>query len=152
MIISIYTHQSYPTSVSVASRKDIDALKKSEWAFNWQDELKSERAIYKLRLRGAEEILGVMSISEQDGILRVHNLERRGFKNKEKKFDGIGQSLFAYACKLSFELGFSGYVIFDVKSKEFEYFEKTLGAVRVGRNHYMMIDNAAAIELMHTWL
>ena len=65
---------------------------------------------------------------------------------KMKKYLGVSGNLVAYGCKLSFELGFDGYLAFIPKTKLIAHYEKTLGAVLFRQR--MFIQTQAAINLI----
>ena len=51
---------------------------------------------------------------------------------KNKLYEGVAGNLVAYACKVSFQKGFEGFVAFDAKTKLIQHYEKTLGAYTLG--------------------
>ena len=57
-------------------------------------------------------------------------------------------NLFAYAAKLSFELGHDGFLSFVAKTELIEHYRKTLGATRIGRSQRMFLDSVAAQKLI----
>ena len=62
-------------------------------------------------------------------------------------YEGVAGNLVAYACKISFQKGFEGFVAFDAKTKLFHHYEKTLGAIHFG-GRVMIIDTQAALKLI----
>ena len=54
--------------------------------------------------------------------------------------------MFAEAVKVSYEKGYDGYVFFDSKTKLIDYYEKELGAVRIGTTR-MFIGGKASRDL-----
>ena len=66
-------------------------------------------------------------------------LESAPFNLGHKKiYEGVPGNLVAYACKVSFQYNFDGFVSFTAKTKLIEHYEKTLGAIQHG-NHLMII-------------
>lgn len=61
-------------------------------------------------------------------------------------YEEVAGNLVAYACKLSFQYGFDGFVSFTAKTKLIEHYEKTLGAYHFG-GHRMIIPTKAAEKL-----
>jgi hypothetical protein len=47
---------------------------------------------------------------------------------RNKIYEGVGGNLVAFACKVSFQTGFDGFVSFTAKTKLIKHYEKTLGA------------------------
>ena len=60
-------------------------------------------------------------------------------RNKNKMYLGVAGNLVAFACKLSLELGFEGYIAFNAKTSLIKHYELTLGAVNT--NGQRMIIN-----------
>lgn len=75
-------------------------------------------------------------------------IESSKFNRGEKKvYLGVPGNLVAFACKISFAKGYSGYVSFESKTKLKEHYEKTLGAQMLFGN-FMAIDAVAALKLI----
>jgi hypothetical protein len=55
--------------------------------------------------------------------------------------------LVAYACKVSFQNGFAGYLSFTAKTKLIDHYIKTLDAYHFG-GHLMIINTIAANKLI----
>jgi len=64
-----------------------------------------------------------------------------------KVYEGVAGNLVAFACRLSFQRGYNGFVGFLAKSKLIEHYLTTLGADHIGGGR-MIIDNVAANELV----
>ena len=56
----------------------------------------------------------------------------------------------AYACKLSFEKGYEGYLAFDAKTVLIKHYQETLFATHF-RGTKMMIETAAANRLINQY-
>jgi len=69
---------------------------------------------------------------------------------KGKLYEGVPGNLVAYACKLSFQKGFDGFVAFTAKTRLINHYEKTLGAYHFG-NHRMIIDTIASKKLVNKY-
>jgi hypothetical protein len=66
---------------------------------------------------------------------------------KRKLYEGVPGNLVAFACKVSFQQGFDGFLSFTAKSKLINHYEKTLGAVHFG-NQLMIIQTDVAQQLI----
>lgn len=66
---------------------------------------------------------------------------------RNKLYEGVPGNLVAFACKVSFQHGFDGFVSFTAKTKLIEHYEKTLGAYHFG-NQLMIIHTGAAQHLI----
>ncbi len=64
---------------------------------------------------------------------------------KNKLYEGIPGNLVAYACKVSFQKGFDGFVAFDAKSKLIPHYEITLGAYRLGGQRMIIPTHSSTI-------
>lgn len=54
-------------------------------------------------------------------------------------------NLVAYACKVSFQHGFDGYVAFTAKTKLIGHYEKTLGAYHIGGQRMIILTQSAEL-------
>ena len=64
---------------------------------------------------------------------------------KNKLYEGVAGNLVAYACKVSFQKGFEGFVAFDAKTKLIQHYEKTLGAYTLCGQRMIIPTKAAQI-------
>ena len=81
----------------------------------------------------------------------MHLIESAPFnKGKDKVYAGVPGNLVAFACKLSFQRGFEGYLSFLSKTNLINHYEKTLGAIHVGGN-LMIINTVAALKLINKY-
>ena len=71
----------------------------------------------------------------------------RGVK---KVYVGVPGNLVAFACKLSFDKGYGGYVSFESKTKLIPHYQKSLGA-HVLFGNFMAIDTKAATKLIEQY-
>ena len=62
-------------------------------------------------------------------------------------YEGVAGNLVAYACKVSFQNGFDGYLSFTAKTKLIDHYIKTLDAYHFG-GHLMIINTIAANKLI----
>lgn len=62
---------------------------------------------------------------------------------RNKLYEGVAGNLVAFACKVSFQQGFDGYVSFTAKTKLIEHYKKTLNAISFG-GQLMVINTIAA--------
>lgn len=66
---------------------------------------------------------------------------------QNKLYEGVSGNLVAFACKVSFQHGFEGFISFIAKTKLIEHYEKSLGAYHFG-NQLMIIHTKAAEYLI----
>jgi hypothetical protein len=120
------------------------------WLFDWKKENnKSGCKVFKLVTRGNEEVIqGLLSISDGKDHIFMNLLESASFnKGQNKVYLGVAGNLVAYACKVSFDTGYDGYVVFDSKTALIEHYEEKLHAKRLGGLR-MYIDTVAAFRLL----
>jgi hypothetical protein len=121
-----------------------------DWLFDWKKENnKSGCKVFKLVTRGNEEVIqGLLSISDGKDHIFMNLLESASFnKGQNKVYLGVAGNLVAYACKVSFDTGYDGYVVFDSKTALIEHYEEKLHAKRLGGLR-MYIDTVAAFRLL----
>jgi len=120
--------------------------KKNGWNFDWKSELKDNvNEIYKLTIIHNPKIIqGLISITRETDHIFMNLLESAPFNiGKQKLYEGVPGNLVAYACKLSFQYGFEGFVSFQSKTKLIKHYENTLGAYHFG-GHRMIITTEAS--------
>ena len=66
---------------------------------------------------------------------------------KGKKYIGVCGNLTAFGCKMSKDYGFDGVIAFDAKTALIPHYEKTLGAVRLGKKRMGIMEDRAIILL-----
>ena len=94
---------------------------------------------------------GLISLQDKGDHIFMHLIESSQFNRGAKKvYLGVPGNLIAFACKLSFDKGFGGYVSFESKTKLIRHYQKTLGAELLFGN-FMAIDTKAAIKLVNQY-
>jgi hypothetical protein len=127
--------------------------RKAGWQFNWKAELADNtKEVYKLTIVNNSGIIqGLLSLSKRPDHILMNLLESAPFNiGKNKLYEGVAGNLVAYACKLSFQYGFDGFVSFTAKTKLIEHYEKTLGAYHFG-GHRMIIPTTSAEKLVEKY-
>jgi hypothetical protein len=66
---------------------------------------------------------------------------------QEKLYEGVAGNLFAYACKLSWDNGYQGFIAFQSKTQLITHYEKILNATHIG-GHKMVVFPDAALKLI----
>lgn len=142
---------SFPTDVSRLTKADLrQVTKKNGWNFNWATELRdNSKEVYKLTIVNNPNVIqGLMSLTIKNDHIYMDLVESAPFNlGKNKLYEGVPGNLVAYACKISFQHGFEGFVSFTAKTKLIEHYEKTLGAYHFG-NHLMIIQTSSAQKLI----
>jgi len=144
------TGDRFLTEITYLTKADLKLVsKKNGWVFDWKKELNSDdREVYKLTiLNNPNVIQGLISLKIEDNFIYMPLIESAPFnKGKEKIYVGTPGNLVAFACRLSFQKGFNGFVSFHAKTKLIEHYTKTLGAFHFG--NLLMIINAEAAKIL----
>jgi hypothetical protein len=108
-----------------------------------------EKEVYKLTITNNPNIIqGILSVTIEPDHVYMDLLESAPFnRGKNKLYEGVAGNLVAYACKVSFQNGFDGYLSFNAKTKLIDHYVKTLGAYHFG-GHLMIITTISANKLI----
>jgi hypothetical protein len=151
---NVITGDSFPTDIIVMDQNDLKSItKKDGWLFNWKDEFKKpDRDVYKLTIVNNQKVIqGLVSLSVKPDHVYMHLIESAPFnKGKNKVYAGVPGNLVAFACKLSFQRGFEGYLSFLSKTNLIDHYERTLGAIHAG-GQLMVINTVAALRLTNKY-
>ncbi len=142
---------SFQTEISNITTKDLkQSAKKIGWQFNWKKELANNtREFYKLTIVNNPHIIqGLISFTIKVDHIYMNLIESAPFNlGRNKIYDGVAGNLVAFACKVSFQRGFNGFLSFTAKTKLIEHYEKTLGAYHFG-NNLMILETKASLILV----
>jgi hypothetical protein len=143
----------FDTDIFQVSVKEKSQIKRADWQFNWHEQIKSkDRETYKLVIKNNPTIIqGLISLSDQGDHIYMHLIESAKFnKGRTKVYAGIPGNLVAFACKVSFEKGYEGYLAFDAKTALIGHYQDTLYATHF-RGTKMIIETPAAKRLIHQY-
>ena len=144
------TGEVFDTSVMHLTAKDSSQLKKSSWQFNWTKELNDKsKSIYKLTTVNNPTIIqGLISLEDLNDHIFMHLIESAKFnKGKDKVYLGVLGNLVAFACKVSVDKGYEGFLAFDAKTELIKHYEHSLSATHF-RGLRMFIQPTAALKLI----
>jgi hypothetical protein len=151
---NIITGDSFPTDIVLANSNDFKSITKKEgWLFDWKAEFtKPDRDVYKLTIVNNQSVIqGLVSLTVRTDHVYMHLIESAPFnRGREKVYAGVPGNMFAFACRLSFQRGYEGYLSFLSKTSLIEHYEKTLGAMHVG-GLLMVINTSAALKLINKY-
>ena len=155
-IEEIGTGQSFETDmVPILADEIKNVHKKDGWFFNWKIEFKKPgHQVYKLILQGDKQIQGLISIepNSEEFYIELHLIEISPHNySKNKKFYGVAGNMVAFACKMSFDLGFDGFVAFTAKTSLVDHYIKRLGAQVIFSHNRMAIFTASAKNLVNSY-
>jgi hypothetical protein len=153
-IVNTISGDSFQTDVLLATESDIKEIsKKKGWNFNWKTEYDDvAKEVYKLTIENNPNIIqGLLSLTIESDHIYMSLLESSPFNiGKKKLYEGVAGNLVAYACKLSFQKGYEGFVAFTAKTELIEHYEKTLGAFHF-KNQRMIIETKASRILVEKY-
>lgn len=145
------TGESFATVLTQLTSAQRRELPKKEWLFNWSREVATERRrVYQLTtVAEPARIQGLISLEVDTDHVFVYLVESAAFnKGAQKQYLGVAGNLFAWACRLSFEQGYEGFVAFEAKTALLTHYQQALGAQRMGRGLRMYLATKAATELV----
>jgi hypothetical protein len=144
------TGEVFDTEVIRLERVDASHINETNWQFNWHNELKDKtKEVYKLTTVNNPTIIqGLLSIEDKQDHIFMHLIESAKFnKGKNKVYFGVPGNLIAYACKVSFDKGYEGFLAFDAKSVLIKHYQESLYATHF-RGLRMFIETSAALRLI----
>jgi hypothetical protein len=136
------TKDSFMTEVLRLTINDLKTVsKKNGWLFDWKAELNdNKKEVFKLTIVNNSAIIqGIISLSIEHDHIFMNLLESAPFnQGKNKMYDGVAGNLVAYACKMSFQQGLDGFVVFTAKTALIQHYIDTLGAhILAGQRMYI---------------
>ncbi|WP_153800443.1 hypothetical protein [Foetidibacter luteolus] len=149
-IENLATGEIFDTEIVRLTETDVKQIKRNDWQFNWHKELKDmSKEVYKLTTVNNPTIIqGLLSIEDKQDHIFMHLIESSKFnKGKMKVYLGVPGNLVAYACKVSVDKGYEGFLAFDAKSALIKHYEQTLLATHF-RGLRMFIETSAALKLI----
>ena len=153
-ILNTISGDSFQTEVSRLTTIDlINITKKNNWKFDWKSEFNDiQKEVYKLSIVNNSKIIqGLLSITFEKDHVFMNLLESAPFNiGKNKLYEGVSGNLVAFACKLSFQKGFEGYVAFTSKTNLIKHYEENLGAYHF-KNQRMILEPIASKKLVEKY-
>lgn len=153
-IVNLISGDSFQTEISLLTKDDLKNItKKNGWNFNWKSEFQDiSKEVYKLTIVNNPNIIqGLLSINIMNDHIYMNLLESAPFNiGGNKLYEGVAGNLVAYACKVSFQKGFDGYIAFVAKTKLIKHYEETLGAYHF-KDQKMIIETEPARLLVQKY-
>ncbi len=150
-ILNTISGDSFQTEVSKLTSLDLKTVtKKNGWNFDWKIEFNDiQKEVYKLTIVNNSKIIqGLLSITIEQDHIYMNLLESSPFNiGKNKLYEGVAGNLVAFACKVSFQKGYDGYVAFNAKTNLIKHYEENLGAYHF-KGQRMIIETEAATKLV----
>lgn len=150
-ILNTISGDSFQTEVGRMTSIDLKNVTKiNDWNFDWKSEFNDlKKEVYKLTIVNNSSILqGLLSITIENDYVYLNLLESSPFNiGKAKLYEGVAGNLVAYACKVSFQKGFDGFIAFTAKTNLIKHYEESLGAYHF-KNQRMIIETESAKKLV----
>jgi hypothetical protein len=150
-ILNTISGDSFQTEVSRLTSIDLKIItKNNNWNFDWKSEFNNiQKEVYKLTIVNNSNIIqGLLSITIEQDHIYLNLLESSPFNiGKNKLYEGVAGNLVAFACKISFQKGYDGFVVFTAKTNLIKHYEESLGAFHF-KNQRMIIENDASKKLV----
>jgi predicted dithiol-disulfide oxidoreductase (DUF899 family) len=131
-ILNTISGDSFQTEVSRMTSNDLKAAtKKNGWNFDWKSEFNDlQKEVYKLTIINNSTIIqGLLSLTIEQDHIYMNLLESSPFNiGKNKLYEGVAGNLVAFACKVSFQKAYDGFVAFTAKTNLIKHYEESLGA------------------------
>jgi hypothetical protein len=107
------------------------------------------KEIFKLTTTNNPLIIqGLLSIEDKNDHIFMHLIESAKFNiGKNKMYFGVPGNLVAFACKVSMEKRYQGFLAFDAKSALIKHYQESLHATHF-RGLKMFIETKAALRLI----
>lgn len=147
------TNEVFNTEIRRLTIENSKQIKKSDWVFDWRKELKdTSKEIYKLTTVNNKDVIqGLLSIEDKSDHVFMHLIESSKFnKGKSKVYLGVPGNLVAFACKVSVEKGYEGFMAFDAKSALIKHYQESLHATHFNGLR-MFIEPKAALRLIYKY-
>ena len=153
-ILNTISGDSFQTEVSRLTSLDLKTVvKKNGWNFDWKIEFNDiQKEVYKLTIVNNSKIIqGLLSITIEQDHIYMNLLESSPFNiGKNKLYEGVAGNLVAFACKVSFQKGYDGFVAFNAKTNLIKHYEENLGAYHF-KGQRMIIETEAATKLVRKY-
>jgi hypothetical protein len=150
-ILNTISGDSFQTEVSRMTSNDLKTVtKKNGWNFDWKSEFNDlQKEVYKLTIVNNSTIIqGLLSLTIEQDHIYMNLLESSPFNiGKNKLYEGVAGNLVAFACKVSFQKGYDGYVAFTAKTNLIKHYEESLGAFHF-KNQRMIIETESSKNLV----
>lgn len=155
-IVEAATGESVETDViPITGEEILNVHKKDGWFFNWKMEFKAKnRQLYKLVIAGDNLIQGLISLEPigNQYFVEAHLIESAPHNHpKNKRYLGVAGNLVAFACRMSFDLGFDGFVAFTAKTGLIDHYAESLGAQLIYGYNRMGIFTPAAKKIVSSY-
>ena len=127
------TGKKYNAIASIATLQQIKQHKEY-FEFDFEKLYKEGFTLFKITKESETDIVhGLVAFTPSVGILKCANMELSNLNKRGiSLYSGVGKCMVALCCKISFDLGFDGYITFEAKNRLMPYYIR-FGAIKIGR-------------------
>lgn len=153
-LVNPETGEEFKTTFTEISLIEIKKLDLRKWAFNWMLPSFEGYITYGLTIAGESELQGMIAIKPDfnNSAIDINIIESAPHnRGDNRRFLGVGAHLFAIASKISFDLGFDGWVFFEAKTELTEHYHQEVGATQIGNSQRMFLDTKASKVLVQRY-
>lgn len=136
-----------PVAIEPVTASDYRLITKKRYAFDWK--LEKTKSVYKLRIKGQTDILGLISLDffpkEERIEIRLLAVSKEN-EGKGKAIDRIAGNLIAYAAKLAIQAyGANAAISLVPKTKLTQHYMNKYGFEPAGLSLFMVGENLLAL-------
>ena len=133
--------------IELVSKNDYSKIKKgNQFEFDWNREKKN--LVYKIHRKNEDEIVGLISLIDFPKELRleIHLLEiSKDNIGKNKNIDRSAGCLIAFACSLSFQKDYDGFVSLVSKTEIIKLYKEKFGFQELGNHLFSQLHNSESL-------
>lgn len=132
------------------TQEEAAELKMQHWKFDWSIPHQEGCEIYALRLKNDDEVQGMVALKHARDQFYTNLFYAEvapSNTRSDRKYQGVVRCLFAVACKLSWDVGNEGYVLFRTTSSLWDEHVEMLNAKSIS-NDALYIDSYGAAALI----
>jgi len=145
------TGENLKAGVIPCSSEELQQLDGNRFEFDWLSE--SSFTVFRLEILSSNEILGLMSIDlvplELRLEIRLLELSKENVGRK-RRFENVAGILIASACKISFKMGFFGFVSLIPETQFIKHYQAKYGFEQYGR--HLAVDMEKSQSLIKKYL
>lgn len=148
-LIERNTDRVVKTTYRIIEKDEIPSITKG-WSFDWLDSQLDDYVIYGVALEDGT-IQGLLAVKPDKGFIEAGLVENAPSNvGRKGLYNGVGSHLFAIAAKISFQMGFEGYISFVSKTGLVEHYKKRLNARQISGQR-MYLNTEASYRLVQTY-
>ncbi len=144
------TQQNVPFEIIPISKAELAPIS-DRFGFDWMQEIRNE--VFGLQTKPYNQIIGLISLIDYSTELRIEIALLECSKEnigKTKQYEGVAGCLIAFACRLSFQRGYFGFVSLVPKTQLIAHYIHAYSFSQYGRQ--LAIESEVANHLIEKYL